>query len=217
MAVIKATQRLQSIPFNFEDLSRQAGTYLADVQRQAREIIQQAQNEAAAIRAAAEAEGKKAAELDFARRLQQHADEITRKQLQTLLPAIQQAVGALRFARQEWLCRWEEQAVKLSAAMAARVIRRELKADPEIPLNLIQESLRLACGNPRLRIRLHPQDHAALGQQARLLAQQLAPLAETEIVADDAVSLGGCLLQTDHGSIDQRFETQLARIQEELL
>ncbi|MFQ5550985.1 MAG: FliH/SctL family protein [Gemmatimonadales bacterium] len=37
-----------------------------------------------------------------------------------------------------------------------------------------------------------------------------------DIVADSAVSPGGCFVETEFGNIDQQFETQLARIEEEL-
>jgi flagellar biosynthesis/type III secretory pathway protein FliH len=35
-------------------------------------------------------------------------------------------------------------------------------------------------------------------------------------VPDAGVSLGGCIVESQHGRIDQRIETQLARIEEEL-
>jgi flagellar biosynthesis/type III secretory pathway protein FliH len=35
-------------------------------------------------------------------------------------------------------------------------------------------------------------------------------------VADDAVSPGGCRLNTEFGTIDKQLETQLERIKEEL-
>ena len=45
------------------------------------------------------------------------------------------------------------------------------------------------------------------------LARHLAPSA---IVADDAVSPGGCCVKTKFGVIDQQIESQLRRIEEEL-
>jgi len=44
----------------------------------------------------------------------------------------------------------------------------------------------------------------------------LARLAPAEVIADQSISRGGCRVETPKGAIDQQFETQLARIAEEL-
>jgi flagellar assembly protein FliH len=41
-------------------------------------------------------------------------------------------------------------------------------------------------------------------------------LAPAEMIADPEISPGGCRIETLHGAIDQQFESQLARIEEEL-
>ena len=40
--------------------------------------------------------------------------------------------------------------------------------------------------------------------------------AAAELAADENISPGGCRVETEHGSIDQQIEAQLARILEEL-
>ena len=44
----------------------------------------------------------------------------------------------------------------------------------------------------------------------------LGRVAETEIVPDPAIGVGGCKVTTEYGEIDQQFEQQLRRIAEEL-
>jgi flagellar assembly protein FliH len=101
-------------------------------------------------------------------------------------------------------------------AIAERVVRREVAHAPEIALDLIRESLELAAGAGRIVLRLSPRDFETLGEQARSIAATMGRMLPTEVVADPAVSPGGCLLVTDLGEIDQRLESQLARIEEEL-
>ena len=45
--------------------------------------------------------------------------------------------------------RWEESAVAVATAIAQRVIRRELDANPEITLDLIREAPATRCGRCR--------------------------------------------------------------------
>ena len=43
----------------------------------------------------------------------------------------------------------------------------------------------------------------------------MSGLGETQIVADASVSPGGCRVETRFGTVDQTFEAQLARVEEE--
>jgi flagellar assembly protein FliH len=106
--------------------------------------------------------------------------------------------------------------VRLAVAIARRIVRRELHSHPEIAVEWIREALALAVGSGRIQLYLHPQDHAALGDEVRELVAGLGQLGETEIVADSQISPGGCRVVTQFGEVDQRLETQLARIEEEL-
>jgi flagellar assembly protein FliH len=209
--VIKSTDRNAGIygpVFNFEDLSHQANEYLASVRVGAAKIVAAAEHEADSIRRRAAADGRAAADNVI--------DQKIEKRLQTAFPAIAQVVGRIAAARQEWLAEWEKQAVHLAAAMAARVIRREIKNQPEVTVALIREALDLAAGAAKMRVLLNPADHTALSGHINLLVDEFSRLAPTEFVADERVTPGGCRVETTFGTIDQTFEAQLARIEEEL-
>ena len=81
---------------------------------------------------------------------------------------------------------------------------------------LVREALELAAGSAELKIRLNPKDHANLRGQVEAVARELAPLAKCELIADAQITPGGCRVETRFGVIDQQFEAQLARIEDEL-
>jgi flagellar assembly protein FliH len=137
-------------------------------------------------------------------------------QLATLLPALGQAVAEIRHAKQAWLTHWEKSAVHVAAAIARRVIRRELSSHPEIAMVLVREALELAAGSSHVRLHLNPADRDALQPQIDALLQELSGLGRPEVVADPQISRGGCRVETRFGTIDQQLEAQLARIEEEL-
>lgn len=197
-----------SVAFNFDDMATQANQYLAKIRAEAGKIVLKAQQEADGIRKRAESEGRQAA--------LQAVDDMVRKQLTTALPALKQAVQNIDDARHAWLAHWESGTIHLAAAIAKRLIRRELRDQPEITLTLVREALELAAGNAQLRILLNPSDLHSLGNQVRMLVEELSPHIETEITADDEITPGGCRLETRFGAIDQQFEAQLQRIEEEL-
>ncbi len=199
---------IAGVAFNFDDLAGQAKKYLDRVRADAAKIVAQARQEAAAERAQAQAEGRQAALAEVERMIQ--------GQLATVIPALRQAILDIHQAKQAWLVQWETAGVHLAAEIAKRLIRSELTRQPEIPLNLIREALQLAADSGCVRLLLNPDDHRALGNQVQLLIQEMSGLGQPQIVADASVSPGGCRVETRFGSIDQTFEAQLARVEEEL-
>jgi flagellar assembly protein FliH len=111
---------------------------------------------------------------------------------------------------------WEQSAVKVATRIAERIIRREVVSNPQITLDNIAEALRLATGTAEVTVHIHPMDHENLGSQVTRLAETLCQLAPSSVVADADVSPGGCRVVTRFGEIDQRIESQLRRIEEEL-
>jgi flagellar assembly protein FliH len=196
------------VAFNFDDMAGQAKKYLDQVRTDAAKIVVQAQQEAAAVRAQAQAAGRQAALAEV--------DHIIQRQLATVIPALRQAILDIHQAKQAWLAEWETAGIHVAAEIAKRLIRGELTRQPKIPLTLIREALQLAAGSGSVRLLLNTDDHRALGNQVLLLVQEMSELGEVQIVADASVSPGGCRVETRFGSIDQTFEAQLARVEEEL-
>ncbi|MDM0122192.1 FliH/SctL family protein [Variovorax arabinosiphilus] len=60
-------------------------------------------------------------------------------------------------------------------------------------------------------IHLHPDDLLALRQEAATAAHTLFD-DDVQWVADPSIEVGGCILRSDEGGLDARFETQLDRL-----
>jgi flagellar assembly protein FliH len=213
--IIKSAGPLRSADgatFNFDDMAAKASQYLEQVRAQAAQILAQAGKDAVAIRARAEQEGKAGAQ----KAVEQLADQRVAQQMATLMPAMRQAVAGILEAKQSWLRNWEQQAVRTATAIAARVIRREVRQSPEITLVLVREALELAAGGAEVQVQLNPADHAALGQQVKQLISELTRVGSAQVVAVSQITAGGCRIETRFGAIDQQFEAQLARIEQEL-
>ena len=213
--IIRATDQnrgIQQPRFNFEDMAAQANHYLDKVRGDAAQIVAAARQEAETIKKRAEAAGKAAG--------QQMVEQLVAQQLAqqtaTLLPALRAAIRQIQQAKQAWLTQWERSAVHVAAAIAKRVIRRELTRQPDVAVGLVREALELAAGSSHLRVQLNPADHAALAGEVQTLVKELAPLASCEIVVQAEITPGGCRVETRFGVIDQQIESQLARIEEEL-
>jgi flagellar assembly protein FliH len=202
----------QPVAFSFADMHGQASEYLGMVRQEAAKLVQQAHRDAERIRRQAEVAGRKAAEVAAENIL----DEKVAKRMETLLPALEEVVRQIDDAKGELLSRWERSALTAITAIAERVIRRELAQQPEIALDLIAEALRLATGAADITLHVSPVDYEHMGSQIERLGATLGRLIPSQVVADAAVSVGGCRVETRFGEIDQQIESQLRRIEEEL-
>jgi flagellar biosynthesis/type III secretory pathway protein FliH len=197
---------------SFVDVSAEIRALLDRARQEAAGIVQAAQCQAEQLRRQAEQESRREAEQRCREQLHAEVD----RQLATVLPALERVLDALQAERVAYLRGCEHGVLQLAIAIAERLIRRALHVQPEITLDLIREALELAGGSPQIRVRLHPADCERLQAAIEELVRLRGLESVVQLLPDAAVSPGGCLVQTESGTIDQRFESQLARIEEEL-
>jgi flagellar assembly protein FliH len=175
-------------------------------------MLEDARREADAVRDEARRAGE-AAGLESARETLGREVE---QRMQTVLPALEDLLRQLRESSDAWRRSREEGLVHLARKIAERIVRRQLERDPHITLEWAREALELVAGSRHVQIRLNPCDHAVLGEHVAQLAGRLRLPGKLEVMGDATIEAGGCVVQTEHGELDQQLTTQLDRLEEEL-
>lgn len=119
--------------------------------------------------------------------------------------AVEDLAGLRRRVRAEA----EEDAVRLSLAVARKILHREVTIDPESLLGLVKAALQRVDARELNRLRLNPEDIPPLERHLAKLG--LPP--RLEVVADPSLERGGVILETDRGQLDASIDTQLAEIE----
>lgn len=161
-------------------------------------------------------DGELQASLDHDKKVKQEAQLFLAGKIETLLPSLQEAIKQIHTAQQSFLLLWEQSAIHVVAAIADRAIARQMPQMIDVPLRLLREALELAVGCSQMKIHLNPVDFETLEPQVNTLVSELSGTAETEIISDIRITRGGCLIETSLGTIDQRIESRLERIEMEL-
>ena len=134
------------------------------------------------------------------------------------LAAVQAAVilGEARAEAARALAAVTPTAIALAAKMAEKIVGRAVALDEGVLADIAAEAL-ATCRTDvaALRIRVHPDQIAAIQQRRDRLAAR-APGAAIDVVADEAVGLHGCVIDTPRGRVDARLETQLAALERAL-
>ena len=196
----------------FIDVSAEVRSQLEIARSEAARFVQQANEQADGIRWEARLEGARQATQTIQQQVRQEVDQ----RVEAALPALEEAVRSIGCEKAKHLKHCERHVIRLATAIAERLVRRELSGAPEITLDLVREALDLAAGSERIKLHLNPADLETLSERVGALTARLSETAAVNVVADSSISPGGCFLETEFGDIDQQFETQLARIEEEL-
>ncbi len=207
--------------FNFVDLNREADEIRAQARQEAAALLAQARTEMETLREQTRLAARDAGLHEAQAQMQDYAAEAAARlidqRLATALPALHAAAEALQAERDRWLIRWEQTAVRVGVAIAEKLLKTQIATRPELASGMIAEALRLAAGQPRITVHLHPDDLAAWGDRASRIVESLTTCADSTLVPDPSVARGGCRIQTLHGEIDARVETMLERLAEELV
>jgi flagellar assembly protein FliH len=201
------------VEYAFDDLGDPSRAELQDAGRRAAQLLAEAETQASQLCRLAEQQGRAAAQAAA----EQDLNEKVGRHVHSLVPALGAAVDEIHVAKAQWLAHWEKAALDVATAIAARIIRREVERTPDITIALVKEALELAAGSADVQLRMHPDDLAALGSRVERLIGELGRLGDAKVVADADITRGGCRLDTRFGAIDQQFDSQLARIAQELI
>lgn len=107
--------------------------------------------------------------------------------------------------------------VELSAAIAEKIICKQLTVSPEWSLDLIRKSLERRREMGVITLCVSPNQLNFVQAAREELSLALDSQAELQIVPDVSVKDYGCVIRSAFGSIDARIDTQLSEIKRELV
>ncbi|MEZ5399057.1 MAG: FliH/SctL family protein [Bryobacteraceae bacterium] len=125
-----------------------------------------------------------------------------------ILGQVTQGVGELAAFRLRVRQQMEADLVRLSIAIARRIVHRELHVDPEALLGIVKAAIDKIESRDLLRLRVSAADHTLIEQGLRgALATSRA-----DLVSDASLPRGSLVLESTRGELDASVETQLGEI-----
>jgi len=128
--------------------------------------------------------------------------------LQPLIERLARTIDEVAGMRARLRKEAEADLIKLSLAIARRILRRELAVDPDALHGLVLAALEKLERQEICRVKVHPAQSAAV---AAALAQGGGP--PVEVVPDASCAPGGLVFETQRGNLDASVESQLHEIE----
>jgi hypothetical protein len=104
-------------------------------------------------------------------------------------------------------------ALDVAFQLARRILELEIQTRPEALSALVRSALSRLGAASQVKVRLCPADAERLEATGGAGSWAGLPLGEVELVADDALGPGDCVVESDLARVDGRIETRLATLQ----
>jgi flagellar assembly protein FliH len=131
--------------------------------------------------------------------------------------ALTAAVSIVSKMRERIVKESEEELLKLAFMVAKKIIRQEIKHDRQIMTLLVSEALREFPEQHDIVLCLHPEDYKVISSNRELFLTGVGDERQITLKSDEAMTLGGCVVESSAGIIDARIEAQLDEIYRNLI
>ena len=187
---------------NFDAEARQV---LVDAQADYERMMQDARMQSEEIAQQAYADG-------FAQG-EQAGKKLGIDQLSPYLESFRTLCEELGSTRQELLATMEPEIIRLSLAVAEKVVRQVVEQDRELATRLVRHAVSQLNDQKILTIKVNKADYDLVSELRPEIAA-MRGLDSCRIESDPNVAPGGCILETEGGNIDARIDTALAAVQQ---
>ncbi len=178
-----------------------AAYVLAQARSQADGLLDAARAEIQLVRDEAHRQGMAAAQQALAAERERAAAQLTT------------SLEELRAERETFLRQAQPEILKLSLAVAEKVIGREVSESPDIVLDLIRKSMKRLKDKAQLHIRVNPEDLELVREARADLLASVDGVEKIEVSDDRRVGRGGCVIESPNGTLDARIATQLRELE----
>lgn len=177
---------------------------IISAQDEAARIIEEAENFAAQIRQEAQIDSENLR----AEAYRSGTDKAVTEFEQTLLD--------VREIRERVWRETEQDLLRLAVRLTEKILGREIKSDKTAVADIVATALQNARQQEKLTIRVNPSDLPTIEEEMKNFSRN-GRTQYMDFIADPRVSEGGCLIESEVGTIDARLETQLRVLERALL
>ena len=139
-----------------------------------------------------------------------------KKEFQMIGKALEEAAKALEEGLERELEKSLPIMVELWKIVLSRLLRKEIEMDDQVAVRIFREIMTKVSNGKKIRLLVNPADRDAFLKKSEEMAEIKRVVDEFELVSDDAVEKGSCIVETNMGVYDARWKVQLEAIEREV-
>jgi flagellar assembly protein FliH len=139
------------------------------------------------------------------------------EEVKRLVERVQVILNATIDKRNEIFVETEQQIINLVLLIARKVIKVISENQKNVVINNVVQALRKLKSRGDVAIRVNIADIDLTTEHKKSFIDMVEGVKSIKILEDSTVDRGGCIIETDFGSIDARISSQLHEIEERIL
>ncbi|MBE6344537.1 MAG: flagellar assembly protein FliH [Spirochaetaceae bacterium] len=207
----------------FEQVKRQTDqsqVIKTQAEQTAAEIIKNAQDQAKTIVADAEAQRDKIQDDAYKAGFEEGRENGFKEgnqEADRLVDRLHVILDRIMDKRQEILDGTEQQIVELVLLMTRKIVKIISENQRNVVMSNVLQALRKVKGRGDVTVRVNLADLKLTTEHTKEFMQSVENIKNLTIMEDSSIDRGGCIVETDFGSIDARISSQLAELEQKIL
>jgi flagellar assembly protein FliH len=192
----------------------------AELERERREFLEKSESEAAELKESSRARGYEEGHAEgHSQGLIEAKDEMEREyegKFSHALSLLEEMAKSLETSREHLAECHAPQLIRLWEMMLRKMLATMVELDPGAAGRIVENLLKRLSDRERIMVYLHPSDVAMIEESKENLMDSIRGVKFFELLSDDHVDKGSCLIETNLGIYDARWRTQLEQVSTEV-
>lgn len=134
------------------------------------------------------------------------------EQIKTRLDHLDQLLSSIHNLKTDLTLHNESHLVQLAFHMAKRLAHVEVQTDPKIVIEVIRNAIELAQIEEEVVVQVAPEQIEFLESLKKETNREFEFMKHIKLEPVPGLSIGGCVIETNYGEIDARFEERVNRL-----
>ena len=140
--------------------------------------------------------------------------ESGKEKIESVVNSINKGLSELIKIRQDIYLETEQEIVKLSMAIARKIVCNEIRVNKDTVVNVVKEALEKVEGNEKVKVKLSSKDFQFIKSKKPGIIDKITNIENVGFEMDESIPDGGCIIETISGDIDARIEKQFQAVEE---
>ncbi|GMT41677.1 MAG: hypothetical protein IEMM0002_0088 [bacterium] len=138
------------------------------------------------------------------------------KKVESLLQTLKETIESLNETRNEFYAKSEKEMIDLVTLVSSEIIQREISSNKEVITGVMRKAVKEIHSKQSVKICVNPADLQSAKQLGGELIKETEAITNVSFEADEKITPGGCIVETNIGSLDATVENSLREILRDL-
>jgi flagellar assembly protein FliH len=126
--------------------------------------------------------------------------------------ALKDILQELSAFRENYPHQLEPEVVRMVLNVSKKIIKDKLETDKEIVVRTVQAAFQELTDKEYIKVRVNAEDYQRLNEYKPQLLELFHEINKFDLVVDEAVDRGGCIIETNEGAIDATIKNQMKKL-----